>query len=130
MPISAQLRDAIKSAGLSLRQLAKETGVAHPVLSHFLSDDPDIHRDIRIERTADKLAEYFGLELAPSRARLSSSSAKPTNKSKTAKKSSSTQPKKKRRGIVQRLSPEEMAVEIKKVERKRAGRDLRIARTD
>jgi hypothetical protein len=60
--ISKQLKDAILNSGKTPYQIAKETGVAQPVLSRFLTDDEN-HRDIRLERTADKLAAYFGLEL-------------------------------------------------------------------
>jgi transcriptional regulator with XRE-family HTH domain len=65
MSISKQIKCAIKDSGLSLNELAKRCGVSHPILSRFLSADPDQHRDIRLERTADKLAAYFGLELKP-----------------------------------------------------------------
>jgi transcriptional regulator with XRE-family HTH domain len=64
MSISAQLRETIEKSGLSLRQIARETGVTQPALSHFMSGDPD-RNDIRLVRTADKLAEFFGLELTP-----------------------------------------------------------------
>jgi hypothetical protein len=144
MTLSDQIKAAINDSGLSIRQLAEATGVAQPIISRFVSTDADQSRDIRLA-TADKLAEYFGLELAPSKARLPSSTAKAAGKSKPARGSksaaasssassssstSSARPKKKRRGLVQRLSPEEMEVEIKKVERRRAGRELRIARPD
>ena len=45
--------------------IAKETGITQTILAHFLSDDPDQHRDIRLESTADRLCAYFGLELRP-----------------------------------------------------------------
>ena len=64
MTLSDQLRRAIKQSGLSLNQIATETGVGQPALSRFLMDGAD-HRDIRLERTGDSLAEFFGLELAP-----------------------------------------------------------------
>jgi DNA transposition AAA+ family ATPase len=64
MSISQQLKEAIKASGLSLAQLSREAGVHQPGLSRFLSDDPDQHRDIRMEATADKLCAYFGLALA------------------------------------------------------------------
>jgi hypothetical protein len=65
--ISKQLKDAILNSGKTPYQISKDTGVAQPILSRFLSDDTDTHRDIRLERTADKLAAYFGLELAATR---------------------------------------------------------------
>ncbi|MBC7853997.1 MAG: helix-turn-helix transcriptional regulator [Pirellulaceae bacterium] len=63
--ISDQLKVAIRSSGLSLNQLAKNSGISRPVLSRFVESNPDSHRDIRLEATADKLAAYFGLELQP-----------------------------------------------------------------
>ena len=63
MTISDQLKEAIRKSGKTPNLIAKETGVAQPILSRFLSDDPDQHRDIRLESTADKLCAYFGLEL-------------------------------------------------------------------
>jgi DNA transposition AAA+ family ATPase len=63
MTISDQLRKAISECGLSMNQVAKRAGVPQPVLSHFLSSDRDAHRDIRLERTADKLAAFFGMKL-------------------------------------------------------------------
>jgi hypothetical protein len=65
--ISDQLRKAITDSEKTVYQIAKETGIAHPILSRFLSTDSKSHRDIRLERTADKLATYFGLALAPDR---------------------------------------------------------------
>ena len=64
MPISEELKDAIRNSGKSALQIARETGIPQPTLSRFISSDPKQHRDIRLERTADKLAAYFGLELA------------------------------------------------------------------
>lgn len=65
MTISEQLKKAIKDSGLSLAQLSREAGVHQPGLSRFLSEDPEQHRDIRMEATADKLAAYFELGLQP-----------------------------------------------------------------
>ena len=67
MAISEQLREAIRKSGLSVNQLSKESGVPRPVISRFMSDDPAIHRDIRLEATADRLAAYFGLTLTPAK---------------------------------------------------------------
>lgn len=61
--LSKQLKAAILASGKSLSEIAAATGVSHPIVSRFLSTDPDAHRDIRLEKTADKLAAYFGLEL-------------------------------------------------------------------
>ena len=60
--ISEQLRQAIRDSGLSLNAISKATGVAPPVLWHFMTEGDD-HRDIRLERTADRLAAYFGMSL-------------------------------------------------------------------
>lgn len=56
--------DYISQTGKSLREVASEIGISHPVLWHFIATD-DSHRDIRVERTADKIAEFLGLELVP-----------------------------------------------------------------
>ena len=53
-----QIRRAIRKSGLSLNQLAEETGVDDGVLSRFMRDE----RSITLE-TAEKLADYLGLEL-------------------------------------------------------------------
>ena len=63
MTTSDQLKDAIRKSGKTPNLIAKETGVAEPILSRFLSADPDQHRDIRLESIADKICAYFGLEL-------------------------------------------------------------------
>ncbi len=57
-PIPQRLRTAIKDAGKSIYRVAKDSGVAHPVILRFMSGE----RDIRLE-TAEKLAESLGLEL-------------------------------------------------------------------
>jgi transcriptional regulator with XRE-family HTH domain len=64
MSISQQLQQAIRQSGLSLNQIAKAIGISQPILSHFLSSDPDQQRDIRLA-TAAKLATFFKLGLAP-----------------------------------------------------------------
>lgn len=63
--LSDQLKKAIVDSGKTLIEIAEATGVTHPVLSRFLSTDPESHRDIRLEKTGDKLASYFGLTLQP-----------------------------------------------------------------
>ena len=65
MRVSDQLRAAMRASGKSLKAIAKGSGISAANLGRFLSDDPGRHRDIRLEATADKLAEYFGLELTP-----------------------------------------------------------------
>jgi len=67
MSISNQLKTQIRRSGLSMLQLAKNSGVSQPVLSRFIANPPAQHRDIRLEGTADKLAKYFELELVPSK---------------------------------------------------------------
>jgi plasmid maintenance system antidote protein VapI len=53
-----RLRDGIRRSGKTVYRLAKESGVAHPIILRFLSGE----RDIRLE-TADKLAAVLGLRL-------------------------------------------------------------------
>ena len=65
MTISQQIKDAIRRSEKTVYQIAKETGVTQAALSRFMSTDPNQHRDIRLEATADKLAAYFGLALGP-----------------------------------------------------------------
>lgn len=52
------LRQAIKDSGSSIAELARGSGIAQPVLHRFASGE----RDLTL-RTADKLANYFGLQL-------------------------------------------------------------------
>jgi transcriptional regulator with XRE-family HTH domain len=66
--ISGQLKRAIRESGLSMKQLATKAKVAQPIISRFMSDDPAAHRDIRLEKTADRLAEFLGLELVATKA--------------------------------------------------------------
>jgi hypothetical protein len=63
--LSAQLKKAIREAGVSISKLARETEISRPNLHRFLSDDPYQHRDIRLEATADRIADYLGLSLQP-----------------------------------------------------------------
>jgi plasmid maintenance system antidote protein VapI len=56
--LSERLRSTIRKSGKPVYQLAKESGVAHPVIFRFLNGQ----RDIRLE-TADKLADALGLRL-------------------------------------------------------------------
>lgn len=64
MRISDQLRKAIRDSGLSFSEIARAIGISQPILSRFMSTDPDTHRDIQLERTADKLADFFGMKLS------------------------------------------------------------------
>lgn len=57
-PISTGLRLAIENSGKTGHEIAKEAGVAQPIVSRFLSGE----RGLGIAST-DKLADYFGLEL-------------------------------------------------------------------
>lgn len=82
MALSDQLKQAILNSGLSLAELARKSGVPRPVLSRFLSEDRETHRDIRLERTADRLADFFGLELVPRGKRLVKRAKKSAKKAK------------------------------------------------
>jgi hypothetical protein len=64
--LSQQLKQAIRRSGVSISQLARDTDIPRPTIHRFLSADADQHRDIRLEATADRLAEYLNLVLAPS----------------------------------------------------------------
>ena len=57
--LSQALKDALLASDKSLDQIAHDAGVAHIVVTRFLSGE----RDIRMA-TADKLAETLGLKLA------------------------------------------------------------------
>ena len=59
--ISESLRDAIENSGQSLYKIAKGTGVPNPTLYRWIDGS---RANISIE-TADRLAEYLGLELQP-----------------------------------------------------------------
>jgi len=48
------LRARIRKSGLSGAALAKETGTTQPTLTEFLRG-----RDIRLEKTAQRLMDYF-----------------------------------------------------------------------
>lgn len=60
--ISGQLRQAIQDSGRSLNALSKEAGMNVGMLSRFMSDDKNVHRDLRL-KTVDKLAAVLGLRL-------------------------------------------------------------------
>jgi hypothetical protein len=59
MSITDRLRKEIRDRQ-SVYVVAKGSGISHPVLLRFAKGE----RDIRLA-TAAKLADYFGLELAP-----------------------------------------------------------------
>ncbi len=52
------IRQAIVDSKIPLLRLSKETGVARASLIRFLRNETSIRLDV-----ADKLAEYYGLEL-------------------------------------------------------------------
>ena len=63
------LRQAIADSGLPFIELERQTGVLRQSLMKFARGETTIHLD-----SADKLAEFFGLELGPA--------AKPKRKGK------------------------------------------------
>ncbi len=56
--LAERLRAAIRQSHKTIYRLARESGVAHPVILRFMSGE----RDIRLE-TAEKLAATLRLEL-------------------------------------------------------------------
>jgi plasmid maintenance system antidote protein VapI len=59
-PIGEILRVAIQGSGLSLQRLSELTGVERASLSRFVRGERTLRLDM-----AERLAEYFGLELKP-----------------------------------------------------------------
>lgn len=57
--LAATLRRKIKASRLSSRALAEQIEIPHATITEFLRG-----KDIRL-RTAQKLCDYFGLELKP-----------------------------------------------------------------
>lgn len=57
--MTKRLRKAINDSPLSFKALENETGVLRQTLMHFARSESSLRLD-----KADKLAEYFGLELA------------------------------------------------------------------
>jgi len=57
-----ELRDAILNCGETEYRVAKDSGVAQPILNRFLRGE----RGISLE-TAAKVCKYLGLHLAPAR---------------------------------------------------------------
>jgi plasmid maintenance system antidote protein VapI len=60
--MSGVLRKAIVESGKALIALERETGIQRMSLSRFLKGRQSLRLDV-----ADKLAEYFGMELRPKR---------------------------------------------------------------
>jgi transcriptional regulator with XRE-family HTH domain len=129
MSISEQLKQAIDQSGLSLNQIAKAAGISHPMLSYFLSSDPDQRRDIRLA-TADKLAAFFKLGLAPLPKKTKTATARRSAGQK--KKSGSRAPKANRRSrsgaaqrarrpLIQRVSSAEINDEMQRVRLMKTG---------
>ena len=69
LPITDVLKQAIEDSGLPFIELERQTGVLRQSLMKFARGETTIHLD-----SADKLAEFFGLELGPA--------AKPKRKGK------------------------------------------------
>jgi len=63
--ISDQLKEALRDCGFTLMDIYAVTGIAPANVSRLLSDDPEQHRNILLEGTADKLAAFLGLKLVP-----------------------------------------------------------------
>jgi transcriptional regulator with XRE-family HTH domain len=61
-PLPDTLRVRIRQSGKAVLQIARESGVSHPVILRFLSGE----RDIRLQ-TAEKLAAALGLGLEKKR---------------------------------------------------------------
>ena len=57
-PVSQQLSDAINNSPESLREIEKQTGINHSMLSRFVRGDRGISSD-----TFDALCKYLDLEL-------------------------------------------------------------------
>lgn len=60
MTMTQTLRKAVRDSGLSLYAIAAGSGLTRPSLSRFMAGTQSLRLDM-----ADKLAEYFGLELKP-----------------------------------------------------------------
>ncbi len=58
MALHDQLRQAVADSGLSLYRIAKDSGVAYPVLYRFARGE----RDLTLE-TASRLADFLGMRL-------------------------------------------------------------------
>ena len=62
-PLAGQLRAMIEQSGMNTNAVAVAVGIPQPVLHRFVTGDRE---NIRLD-TADKLAEFFGVELRPAR---------------------------------------------------------------
>lgn len=58
LTLADTLRAEIRSSGKPVGTIAREAGIAQPVLHRFATGE----RDLTL-RTADKLVDFFGLEL-------------------------------------------------------------------
>jgi len=58
------LAQEIRDSGESLWKVARGAGVDLSTLKRYMSESDEDHRDIRLERTADKLFKYLGLKVA------------------------------------------------------------------
>lgn len=63
-PITEALKSAIEASGMSIKALERETGVSRQSMMHFMRGSRTLRLDI-----ADKLANYFNLELIPQSAK-------------------------------------------------------------
>lgn len=63
-PITEALKHAIEASGMSIKALERETGVSRQSMMHFMRGSRTLRLDI-----ADKLANYFNLELIPRQAK-------------------------------------------------------------
>jgi hypothetical protein len=63
IPLSEQLRQAIRDCGESRYALSKRTGIDQSTLTRFMSGERGLRLDV-----VDVLAEELGLELRPKRA--------------------------------------------------------------
>ena len=61
-PITDLLRETIQESGLPFLTMEQETGVLRQSLMKFARGESTIHLE-----AADKLAEFFGLELGPAK---------------------------------------------------------------
>ena len=68
MNIVGQLKKAIRDSGETPYAISQGSGVDQSVLSRFLADDEDRHRDIRLE-VAAKLCSYLGVTLSAKKSR-------------------------------------------------------------
>ena len=62
MSISGQLREAIKNSGETAYAIAKKTNVPQPTIFRFMEKGAEMRTE-----NIDRLAEYFGLELQPTK---------------------------------------------------------------